>query len=122
MKLFPPRPAQAQPARPAQPAAAARPAQPSDGRVIPNDPVPFDLLNQANANITYRAGQIVLEPATLRNLNLQAVLNNGVLTIRPLTVEVEGGRVSVENTINAAQRAIAQKVEVRNLDIGRILA
>ncbi|MCA3248034.1 MAG: AsmA family protein [Azospirillum sp.] len=123
VKLFPPKPAGQQAARPAaQPAQAARTQQPSDGRVIPNDRVPFDLLNAANANVTYRAGQIVLEPATLRNLNLQAVLNNGALAIRPLTVEVEGGRISVENTINAAQRAIAQKVEVRNLDIGRILA
>jgi AsmA family protein len=121
VKLFPPAPAQA--ARPAQPApAAARPAQPSDGRVIPNAPVPFDLLNQANANITYRAVQIVTAAATLRNLNLQAVVNNGALTVRPLTVEVEGGRVSVEAAASAAQKNFTKKVEVRNLDIGRILA
>ncbi|MCM0021590.1 MAG: AsmA family protein [Tagaea sp.] len=120
VKLFPPAPAQA--ARPAQPAPAARPAQPSDGRVIPNAPVPFDLLNQANANVTYRAGQIVTAAATLRNLNLQAVVNNGALTVRPLTVEVEGGRVSVEAAASAAQKNFTNKVEVRNLDIGRILA
>lgn len=120
-KLFPAKPA-AQPARPAQPAQAARPAQPSDGRVIPNAPVPFDLLNQANANLTYRAGQIVTEAATLRNLNLQAAINNGALTVRPLTVEVEGGRVSVEAAASAAQKNFTNKVEVRNLDIGRILA
>lgn len=122
VKLFPPRPAQAQPARPAQPAQAARPAQPSDGRVIPNAPVPFEQLNAANANIAYRAGQIVTEAATLRNLNLQAAINNGALTVRPLTAEIEGGRVSIEATATAAQKNFTKKVEVRQLDIGRILA
>jgi AsmA family protein len=122
VKLFPPRPAQAQGARPAQPAQAGRPAQPSDGRVIPNERVPFDQLNAANANITYRAGQIVTDAATLRNLNLQAVIANGALTVRPLTVEIEGGRVSIEAAASAAQKNFTNKVEVRNLDIGRILA
>lgn len=122
VKLFPPAPAQQQ-ARPAQPAPAARPAaQPSDGRVIPNAPVPFEQLNAANANITYRAGQIVTAAATLRNLNLQAAINNGAFTLRPLTAEIEGGRVSVEATASAAQKNFTNKIEVRQLDIGRILA
>lgn len=104
---------------PASSGGAAKPA--GDGRVIPNEKLPYDALNAANANITYRAGQIVTEPATLRALNLQVALANGNLTVRPLTFEVEGGRVSIENTLNGAQKALTQKVEVRNLDVGKVL-
>ena len=103
------------------PASGGGAAKPSDGRVIPNEKLPYDALNAANANITYRAGQIVTEPATLRSLNLQLALANGNLTVKPLTFEVEGGRVSIENTLNGAQKSLTQKVEVRNLDVGKVL-
>ncbi len=98
---------------------AAKPA--GDGRVIPNEKLPYDALSAANANITYRAAQIVTEPATLKALNLQLALANGNLTVKPLTFEVEGGRVSIENTLNGAQKSLTQKVEVRNLDVGKVL-
>lgn len=103
------------------PAASGGAARPSDGRVIPNEKLPYDALNAANANITYRAGQIVTEPATLKSLNLQVALANGNLTVKPLTFEIEGGRVSVESALNGAQKALTQKVEVRNLDVGKVL-
>jgi uncharacterized protein involved in outer membrane biogenesis len=103
------------------PASGGGAAKPSDGRVIPNEKLPYEALNAANANITYRAGQIVTEPATLRSLNLQLALANGNLTVKPLTFEVEGGRVSVESALNGAQKSLTQKVEVRNLDVGKVL-
>lgn len=104
---------------PASGGSAAKPA--GDGRVIPNEKLPYEALNAANANVTYRAGQIVTEPATLKSLNLQLALANGNLTVKPLTFEVEGGRVSIENSLNGAQKSLTQKVEVRNLDVGKVL-
>lgn len=123
-KLFPP--ASSGTTTPATPASGSAPAssgaaRPSDGRVIPNEKLPYEALNAANANITYRAGQIVTEPATLRALNLQVALANGNLTVKPLTFEIEGGRVSVESALNGAQKSLTQKVEVRNLDVGKVL-
>jgi uncharacterized protein involved in outer membrane biogenesis len=123
-KLFPP--ASSGTTTPATPASGSAPAasgaaRPSDGRVIPNEKLPYEALNAANANITYRAGQIVTEPATLRSLNLQLALANGNLTVKPLTFEVEGGRVSVESALNGAQKSLTHKVEVRNLDVGKVL-
>ncbi len=123
-KLFPP--ASSGSTTPATPASGSAPAatggaKPGDGRVIPNEKLPYEALNAANANITYRAAQIVTEPATLRALNLQLALANGNLTVKPLTFEVEGGRVSVESALNGAQKSLTQKVEVRNLDVGKVL-
>ncbi len=118
VKLFPPKPATAQPARPA---AAPSAATPSDGRVIPNEKVPFELLNSANADLRYAADSIVTQGATLRSLNLQLVVNNGQLTLRPLTFEMDGGKFAIETTANAAQKGFTQKVEMRNLDVGRVL-
>ncbi|MCA3261127.1 MAG: AsmA family protein [Telmatospirillum sp.] len=117
VKLFPPKPASAQAARPAAPAATT----PSDGRVIPNEKVPFELLNSANADLRYAADSIVTEGATLRSLNLQLVVNNGQLTLRPLTFDMDGGKFAIETTANAAQKGFTQKVEMRNLDVGRVL-
>lgn len=124
-KLFPPASGgsttPATPASGSAPAATGGAAKPGDGRVIPNEKLPYEALNATNANITYRAGQIVTEPATLRSLNLQLALANGNLTVKPLTFEVEGGRVSVESALNGAQKSLTQKVEVRNLDVGKVL-
>lgn len=124
-KLFPPASSgsttPATPASGSAPAASGGAAKPSDGRVIPNEKLPYEALNAANANITYRAAQIVTEPATLKSLNLQVALANGNLTVRPLTFEIEGGRVSVESALNGAQKSLTQKVEVRNLDVGKVL-
>jgi len=116
VKLFPPKPA-ATPARPA----AAPAAAPGDGRVIPNAKLPFEALNSANADIKYAAGSIVTAGATLRDLSLALVLNNGALTLRPLTFDMDGGKFLVETTANAAQKNFTQKVEMRNLDVGRVL-
>ncbi|MBN9500114.1 MAG: AsmA family protein [Alphaproteobacteria bacterium] len=122
-KLFPATSGSSSSSTPASaPAASGGAAKPAgDGRVIPNEKLPYEALNAANANITYRAGQIVTEPATLRALNLQVALANGNLTVRPLTFEIEGGRVSVESALNGAQKSLTQKVEVRNLDVGKVL-
>jgi hypothetical protein len=118
VKLFPAKPAAA-PARPAT--ATASGAAPSDGRVIPNEKLPFEALNSANADIKYAADSIVTAGATLRDLNLALVLNNGALTVRPLTFDMDGGKFLVETTANAAQKNFTQKVEMRNLDVGRVL-
>ncbi len=124
VKLFPPKPAGSgsgsAPARPAASGGAASSA-PSDGRVIPNEKVPFDLLNAANADIKYAAGTIVADGATLKTLNLQLVVANGALTLRPLTFEVDGGKFSVDATANAAQKNFTHKIEMRQLDVGRVL-
>ncbi|MBL8834052.1 MAG: AsmA family protein [Rhodospirillales bacterium] len=118
VKLLPAKPAQA--AAPARPAAGGA-AAPSDGRVIPNEKVPFELLNSANADLKYAAGTIVADGATLKNLNLQLVVANGALTLRPLTFEVDGGRFSVDATANAAQKNFTHKIEMRQLEVGRVL-
>jgi len=117
VKLFPPKPA----GQSAAPATSASAGAPSDGRVIPNEKVPFELLNAANADLRYAAGSIVAEAATLRNLNLQLVVANGAMTLRPLTFEVDGGRFAIEATANAAQKNFTKKVEMRQLDVGRVL-
>ncbi|MBL8701126.1 MAG: AsmA family protein [Alphaproteobacteria bacterium] len=98
----------------------SRPAA-SDGRVIPDAPLPLALLDAANANLRYRAGAIAAPAAKLANVELQAVLNNGALTLKPLTFEMDGGRFAFETTVNAKQRSLAHKGEIRQLEIGRIL-
>lgn len=119
VRLMPPK--QGQAAAPAKPAGGSAAAPAGDGRVIPNEKVPFELLNSANADIKYAAGAIVADGATLKGLNLQLVVANGVLTLRPLTFEMDGGRFAVEATANAAQKNFTHKIEMRGLEVGRVL-
>ncbi|CAN0188057.1 unnamed protein product, partial [Phaeothamnion confervicola] len=116
VKLFPPKPASSAPARPASGGGGA--AAPADGRVIPNEKVPFEQLNAANADIKYTAASIVTDGATLRNLNLQAVIANGTFTLRPLTFEMDGGKFALDATANAAQKNFTHKIEMRQLEVG----
>ena len=120
VKLFPPKSGGAAPAKPASSGGGGA-AAPADGRVIPNEKVPFDQLNAANADIKYTAASIVTDGATLRNLNLQAVIANGTFTLRPLTFEMDGGKFSVDATANAAQKNFTHKIEMRQLEMGRVL-
>lgn len=92
-----------------------------DGRVIPDAPLPLALLDAANANLRYRAGVIAAPAAKLANFELAAALTNGVLTVKPLSFEMDGGRFAFETTVNGKQRTLAQKGEVRQLEVGRIL-
>ncbi|MBI1244516.1 MAG: AsmA family protein [Alphaproteobacteria bacterium] len=109
------------PAKPAAGAAAGGGSAANDGRVIPNEKVPFDLLNAANAELKYAAAAIVTQGATLKGLNLQLVVNNGVLTLRPLTFEMDGGKFVLDATANAAQKNFTNKIEMRQLEVGRVL-
>ncbi|MBI3506292.1 MAG: AsmA family protein [Proteobacteria bacterium] len=107
---------------PARPAGGNAPAPAAgDGRVIPNEKVPFNLLDSANVDLKYTAGAIVTDGATLKGLNLQLAIANGVLTLRPLTFEMDGGRFSVDATANAQQKSFTHKIEMRQLDMGRVL-
>ncbi len=119
VKLFPAKAGGSAPAKPAASGGAA--SAPADGRVIPNEKVPFEQLNAANADLKYAASSIVTDGATLKNLNLQLVIANGTLTLRPLTFEMDGGKFSVDATANAAQKNFTHKIEMRQLEVGRVL-
>ncbi len=129
-KLLPPSPAKT-PASPATaspaaspPAASGRPAASAprdDGRVFPSDPLPFELLNSADAELRYRAETIRLPAGPLlRQTALQLTLRNGDLALRPVATELAQGKLGGEATLNARTGAAALKFQSRGLDLGAL--
>jgi len=97
------------------------PSAPGDGRVIPDTALPFGALDAANADLQLTIGALVAPAAKLQSVVLRAVLKGGALALKPFTFEMDGGRFALETAMNAKDRTLAQKVEVRNIEVGRIL-
>ncbi len=102
-------------------AAPAGPAAPSDGRVIADSPLPFGALEAANADMQVGIAVLIAPAAKLQNVTLRAVLKGGALALKPFTFEMDGGRYSLETAMNAKDRTLTQKLEGRNIEVGRIL-
>src|SRR5690606_25028720 len=107
-----------------QPAPSSQPAPGGDGKkgpVFSDDPLPFDLLNSSDGNVRYRADKILVKGTTLAGLNVNAVWRNGEFSLRPLTGELGGGKVSVELGANARSKAVSGKVDIKGLELGTLL-
>ena len=74
---------------------------------VPNDKVPYEVLKQVNAYALLNVKSLVVNPEiTLNNVALNATLMNGVLDVKPLTLNVGGGEVSLNANVNASQQKI----------------
>ncbi|MBM3536723.1 MAG: AsmA family protein, partial [Alphaproteobacteria bacterium] len=103
---------------------SSRPAagQPKgDGRLFPADPLPFELLQTADAELRYRADAIRLPSGPLlRQTALQISLRNGELNLRPFASELAQGRLGGEASLSARSGATALKFQTRGLDLGAL--
>lgn len=87
---------------PGQPAAPqARPAR-SD-RLIPDDPIPFALLRQANADLRVKVGTLRFDKADYRAIDAHLVIDDGKLRLDPFTAQAPEGRMTATLTADATQ-------------------
>jgi uncharacterized protein involved in outer membrane biogenesis len=106
---------------PGSPTASPTAAPKNDGRVFPADPLPFDLLNTADAELRYRADAIRLQTGPVfRQSSVQVALRNGELAVRPLATELAQGKMTGEATLNARSGAATIKFQTRGLDLGAL--
>lgn len=105
----PPRPAGA-PAQPAAPAPAAR----SDGRMIPDTPLPLDILKQIEADLRWTIGEFTFQGDTLKDVVLELAVQNGQAQLRELTATSPGRRVQLRATADVNQDPPAVGLAVRS--------
>ena len=75
---------------------------------IPNDKIPFDLLTTANANAALKLGKLIVnDEIAIDNLVVKAVLNEGLLLIKPLTFDLGGGKADITATVNAVNQSLS---------------
>lgn len=75
----------------------------SDGRVFPNDPLPFGGLNAIDAEINFTAQQMIKAPVTMENVKLVLSLAAGRLQIKPFTAGIAGGTLNLAATIDGSK-------------------
>ncbi|WP_298214849.1 AsmA family protein, partial [Acidocella sp.] len=93
-------------------AAAGAPPASAPARLIPAYPLPLALLRGASADIQLSATQFTLGHANYTAVQGHAALNNGVLTIAPLTGQLPGGAVSASASVDAAREPAAETLRL----------
>ncbi len=109
--------------KPSQPAAASGPAAAAprgDGRVIPDLPIPLDLLLGADADLKLKADRINAAGFTLQSVALDVALTEGELRVRP-AAQLAGGRFDGEVTAAAKTAQVSMKVNLRSMGLGGLL-
>jgi uncharacterized protein involved in outer membrane biogenesis len=110
--------------KPAPPADAAPAASKSgDGRVFPDDPLPFDLLKAVDAKVAFTGQKVIRGTVTLDGLAVALDLAGGKLTIGKFDAGITGGRLGISGTVDAsaAQPAVALKLTSRGIEAGTLM-
>jgi AsmA protein len=94
------------PSQNATPNAPKTPA-PQNGPLIPTAKLPLDILKNYDANIQLAADSMVINKATYTAIQGQAALQDGVLTINPLTGILPGGDVSATAILDTTKAPAA---------------
>lgn len=105
-------------------AAPAAPPPPKSSRLIPDTPIPFDLLRLANADVTFNGGELRYSGAPYRAIALHVVLHDGKLQLDPFSADAPEGHASGTLTVDATQdpAAVALRLHAPGLAVGPLLA
>ncbi len=95
--------------------------KPSDGRMIPDTPLPLDALNRANGDLELAVDRLITPALTLDKVSVVARLDDGNLTVEP-AARIAGG--SVRAAVNVEARARPAKftldVDAKKISIGAL--
>lgn len=84
--------------------------------LIPNTPIPYDLLRLANGNIAFSIKKLIVDDAiSAENVSLKATFNNGILNIKPLNFDFGEGNIDLIATVNANNRSLTAKINSQNI-------
>ena len=95
----------------------------SDGRVFPDDPLPFDLLRAVDAKIDFTGQKVIREPVIFDGLAVALDLAGGKLTIGQIDAGVTGGKLGLSGVVDggAKQPAVALKLTSRGIEAGTLM-
>ena len=118
----PPASAAAGRAAAAPPAPTAKP--PASGRLIPDTPIPFDLLRLADADVKLSVAQLVAGGAIYRAIATHIDLHGGRLRLDPLSADLPEGHLNAALSADATQAApaVALRLQIPALALQPLLA
>ena len=102
-------------ARKTAPAGANAPAEPpaGDGRLLPDADLQVNRVRGMDAAVTYHAGAIVAPKVPMQAVGFHLILDNGVLTIDPLTFVLDAGKFSGKVQIDARNDIPVSDIDMR---------
>ena len=91
--------------------------------LIPDDPLPFDLLGIADADLRLAVEQLLAGGVTYKDITASLVLSDGRLVVNPLSAELPGGRAELRLGITARQAvpSITLAAQARGADMAALL-
>ena len=97
---------------------------PDDGPVFSADPLPFALLNQADADLKVTAKRFVRKSAVFSDVKLILVLNAGKLQVKPLSASIQGGTLVAYLTADSTRSPppVTLDLTESNAEAGSLLA
>ncbi|MDW3205883.1 MAG: AsmA family protein [Alphaproteobacteria bacterium] len=94
-----------------------------DGKLIPKDPLPLELLSSVNAEVQYKAGTLVAV-SEMTDLEIAISLQNGNLSISPFKAGIGSGSIDGTIALDASQQAapIAVRMTGEKMALSALLA
>ena len=101
----------------------AKPQNATPDRVFPDDPLPLDGLGAVDLDLTLSVERLAGYPVPVGAVQARIRLENGVLSVRPLSATVAGSRVDGELRLDTRRAAPSLRFAARapELDLGRLL-
>ncbi|MBU0724477.1 MAG: AsmA family protein [Alphaproteobacteria bacterium] len=107
--------------------AADKPAKPKASqpprRVLPDTPLNIALVRDVDAKVLFKGRRVIAPNLPLSDVDLTLTLENGLLTLSPLSLGVAGGRTLATIAINAREQPVRTDYDVllRNYRLERFL-
>jgi len=108
----------------APPASSSAPRPESGDRLLPDTPIPFGLLRQANADLVLSVDDLKTGGADYRSIDLHVVLQDGRLRLAPLSADLPEGRLDASLDVDATAPAppVAVRLHAPGLEVAPLLA
>ncbi|MCI0401591.1 MAG: AsmA family protein [Gammaproteobacteria bacterium] len=92
-------------------------------RVFPSDPLPLDGLRAVDLEVTLKADRIRTPNLVLDKANVAVKLQNGQLTVKPLTASVGGGTFAADLSLDAKGKTalVSANIDAKQVDLGTLL-
>jgi len=93
-------------------------------RLFTTDPLPFNVLKTADADVSLTATRVRVHDLSITDVNAVAKLKDGKLRLQPLRLTFDEGRLNARVSVDGstATPKVAVRASVRDLDAGTIAA
>ncbi|MFC3677550.1 AsmA family protein [Ferrovibrio xuzhouensis] len=91
------------------------------GRLFSDDPLPLDGLNAVDAVLSYKAADFKAPKLEAKNLAVSLTLKDGVLNVKPFTLDAAGGHAEGSVALNGKAKTLAVKLDASKIDLSGYL-